>query len=406
MHVTVSRRRLMQLLALGSSSALLAACAPQAPAPTPAPAKPTEAPKPAAPAASPAAAPAAAPAASPAAVAPAAPQAAASAVAGPAQKSPLIDQLYEAAKKEGRVVWWDTMEAPEAQRFNDAFKKAYPGIEPEVLLITADEIRVRSVAEGRAGAVSFDVIHASDQVYVEYKKIPTLLTDNTELLELAGIKREFIYEGTFNPEWTVYGASYNPNQVKESELPTDWNGFLDPKWKGKLTVESRMLTFIYATPAFGGEDKVVDYLQKLKANEPRFTRGDIAANKLLVAGEFPILLGSYLQNYWRYVPDKAPWGWVPFKEVYTGASGPGFTIPQKPPHPNAAKLFLYWLCGPEGRALSDARHTSNPLPGNDGSVAKLLEEWKVAVKVAPREYADRQDYYAKRYQEAIGLPVS
>ena len=211
------------------------------------------------------------------------------------------------------------MEKDEAQKFIDAFKKTYPGIDVDALLITADEQKVRGVAEGRAGQVSFDVVDASDQIYTDFKKVPGLITDNSDLLELAGIKKDFIFDGTWNPEWTVYGAAYNPNLVKESELPTDWNGFLDPKWKGKLAVENRLITFIYATPFWGGEQKVIEYLQKLKANEPRFNRGDIATNKLLVAGEFPILLGSYLQNYWRYVPDKAPWALVPFKEIYTNA---------------------------------------------------------------------------------------
>ena len=66
MSSSVTRRRFLCVLALGSGGALLTACQQAAPAsPTAAPAKPTEAPKPAAPAApaSPAAVPAAAPAA-------------------------------------------------------------------------------------------------------------------------------------------------------------------------------------------------------------------------------------------------------------------------------------------------------------------------------------------------------
>ncbi|HEX3244827.1 MAG TPA: hypothetical protein VHX16_05430, partial [Chloroflexota bacterium] len=110
------RRSFLRLVLLGSGSALLAACsAPQAAAPTAGPAAK--------------AAPNTAPAAS-AGGAPPPPTAAPAAAAKPAN---LVDQLYEGAKKEGKIVWWDQHELPIAQKFMDAFKTSYPGIEFEYL---------------------------------------------------------------------------------------------------------------------------------------------------------------------------------------------------------------------------------------------------------------------------------
>ena len=56
---------------------------------------------------------------------------------------------------------------------------------------------------------------------------------------------------------------------------------------------------------------MVDMLQRLKGNEPRPTDGDVKSNALLVAGEFPVLIGAYLQRLIA-MKDK-PWGFVPFK---------------------------------------------------------------------------------------------
>src|SRR5688572_21659562 len=132
-----NRREFLRILALGSGSALLAACAQSAaPSPTTPPAKPTVAPPTTAAAAKPTTA-AAPPVGQPAAAKPGT-----QAVLGPAQKTPLIDQLYEAAKKEGKVVYWDIFEQEEAQNFEQAFEKAYPRVVAEILLITADEQRV------------------------------------------------------------------------------------------------------------------------------------------------------------------------------------------------------------------------------------------------------------------------
>src|SRR4051812_40999409 len=105
---TTNRRSFLRLVLLGSGSALMAACAaPAAPSPTAAPAQN------------------AAPAAPASGVAPP-PTAAAVAAAKPAN---VVDQLYESAKKEGKVVWWDQHELKVAEAFMAGFKKTYPGIE-------------------------------------------------------------------------------------------------------------------------------------------------------------------------------------------------------------------------------------------------------------------------------------
>src|SRR5215216_3558877 len=106
---------------------LASACAPAAaPSPTAAPAaKPTEAAKPAAPAA-----PAAAPAASPAAAAPAA---------------------APAAKASGKLSVYSALNESTNNAFVDAFKKATPGVDVEVLpLAAAGELQTRIRTEKSA----------------------------------------------------------------------------------------------------------------------------------------------------------------------------------------------------------------------------------------------------------------
>src|SRR5262249_16751578 len=73
--------------------------------------------------------------------------------------SPQIAALYDAAKKEGTVSWWDQHDPGVAQKFMDAFKKEFPGVDVEFFEGTQDVLKARSIQEARAGKLSFDFIH-------------------------------------------------------------------------------------------------------------------------------------------------------------------------------------------------------------------------------------------------------
>jgi iron(III) transport system substrate-binding protein len=386
---------------------LLAACGQQTPAPATQTvvdkaAPPTAAPpKPTAAAAAPTTAPA--PAAAPT-VAPAAPTTAPKpAAAATGKDSPVIQQLYEAAKKEGKVVWWDQHAQDVAEQYIVEFKKLFPGIDVEYFEATQDVLLTRTVAEARAGRVAYDV-QDSGQNYPSYKELG-LITDNTQIFQIAGADPSNIVEGTCNPEWNVYGCSYNTDVIKESELPRNWAGWLEPKWKGQIAIETRLRPFVYGTPFMGGEEKVTEYLSKLKANDPIHTSGDTKSQTLVAAGEYPVLIGAYLQ---RLVNMKGkPWGFVPLEEVYSNAPGPGYSVPEKAAHPNAGRVFLYFLNSPEGVALIDRlRFKGNPLPGTGTGPSKFLEERKMTLKVAPPEIELEYSKFERKYAAALGLPVT
>jgi ABC-type glycerol-3-phosphate transport system substrate-binding protein len=149
--LSFSRPGLGGLLIIGL---LLTACAPAQPAPTVAPAKPTEAAKPAAqPAASPAVAPAAP------APAPAAP-AAASPVAKPAAAIDYkaeMDKLYEAAKAEGTLSLYSSMNLDDAKVVLPEFEKAFPGVKVDHVRATGEVLQQRLMTEVKGGRVLADV---------------------------------------------------------------------------------------------------------------------------------------------------------------------------------------------------------------------------------------------------------
>jgi iron(III) transport system substrate-binding protein len=319
---------------------------------------------------------------------------------------PTIAALYAAAKTEGKLSWWDSHDEAQVQKFTAAFNKHFPNVQIEYFQATEDVTKTRAVQEARAGRVSFDLVNTG-QNWTAYQDagIVDAKTDFTDLLVLAGVQPEFIVSGTCAPEFNVYGSAYNTDMVKPQELPDTLDGFADPKWKDQIAVEARLRPYIYGTPFLGGQDKVVEMLTRLKANNPRPTDGDIKSNALLIAGEFPILVGAYLQRFIA-MTDK-PWGFVPFKEVWSNVPRQGYVVPNGAPHPNAGKLFMWWFVGPEGQSLTDTeRFKGNPAPGTGTGPSKWLEDHHTAVRFAPLEYDLNYDTYLRKYLGALGLPVT
>ena len=146
---------------------------------------------------------------------------------------PAIATLYAAAKKEGKVSWWDQHDQDVAQKFVDAFQKQFPGVNVEFFEGTQDVLKARSIQEARAGTCrSTSSTPARTGPTIKSAGIVDSNTDFTDMLTRAGVDKTFIVDGTYSPEFNVYGSAYNTDLVKAEDLPDDLDGFSDPKWKG------------------------------------------------------------------------------------------------------------------------------------------------------------------------------
>src|SRR5207249_10929640 len=68
------------------------------------------------------------------------------------------DPLVESARKEGRFMWYTSMNILDSQPLLDAFTKKYPFIKAQVWLGSAAEDLKKSQMETRAGKFLFDVV--------------------------------------------------------------------------------------------------------------------------------------------------------------------------------------------------------------------------------------------------------
>ena len=297
-----------------------------------------------------------------------------------------IAALYDAAKKEGKVSWWDQHEQSVAQKFVDAFQKQFPGVNVEFFEGTQDVLKARSVQEARAGRVSFDFIDTG-QNWPAYQDAG-IVDDNTnftDLLASAGVDKQFIVNGTYSPEFTVVRrrVQHRSGQARKSCRRT-WTASADPKWKGQLAIETRLRPYVYGTPFLGGEENVVEMLRSTEGEQSAADRwrhqepGAAGGRRVPGAGRGVFAAADHDEG--QAVGLRAA-----SKRCGRTVPRPGYIVPLTAPHPNAGKLFMWWFMSPEGQALTDSlRFKGNPAPGTGTGRPSTCRSTTSAIKFSPR----------------------
>ncbi len=271
------------------------------------------------------------------------------------------EKTLDMAKKEGRVSVVSSLGDSVRTPLSAAFKEKY-GVETESLAGRGGENVAKIAAEQRAGLYSFDVIMGGASALVE---LPGSALEPTEpafiLPEVKNVsawrdnkfpfsdkdKKIFMYLGRVGVSMLI-----NQDLVKLEEVRS-WRNLLEPKWKGKMLLEdpsvvgagNALLTAI-------GELVGIDFLRELAKQEPIINRDKRLQVEWVARGKYPIALGYNAEIMEEFRGGGAPVApFVPKEGTYFGSGVGSIAILSRPPHPNAAALFVNWFLSREGQTL-------------------------------------------------------
>jgi iron(III) transport system substrate-binding protein len=91
-------------------------------------------------------------------------------------------------------------------------------------------------------------------------------------------------------------VGYNTAKVQRSEIPATYEGFTDPKWRGRIGLESHRRRVDGDPHQEVGHDKGMDFFRKLSAMKPDVRKGHVLLAELVAAGEVPVGLTMYNSN--------------------------------------------------------------------------------------------------------------
>jgi iron(III) transport system substrate-binding protein len=156
----------------------------------------------------------------------------------------------------------------------------------------------------------------------------------------------------FPDRMNFFVVGYNTAKVQRSEIPATYEGFLDPKWKGRLGIEATDVEWMATLVKTWGEPRGSEYFRKLAAMKPDMRKGHVLLAELVAAGEVPVGLTMYNSNIVSLKRKGAPIDFVPVQPVAARPQGIG--IARAAPHPHAALLFADYVLSPEGQKLFES----------------------------------------------------
>jgi iron(III) transport system substrate-binding protein len=262
-------------------------------------------------------------------------------------------QLIEAAKKEGKVVWYTSVDLPLAEKVAKSFEAKYPGISVRVERTGAERVFQRIAQEYGSNIRAVDVANSSDAAhFIVWKRQNMLEAYLPEDVARFYPTEHKDADGMF-ASFRVWACiiAYNTNLVKPEDAPKSFADLLDPKWKGKLVKAHPSYSGTIMTATYQMQrDLGWEYFEKLAKQNVMQVQSSADPPKRLSLGERAVMADGNEYNIFQLMETGKP-----VAPIYASEGSPLIIGPtgmfKGAPNPNAAKLFCNYSYTPECQQL-------------------------------------------------------
>jgi len=282
-----------------------------------------------------------------------------------------LQELYKAAKAEGKVLWQTSVPIINLKPLIDGFQKKYPDIKLTAFYLGGTNAPSRIITESQTGNLSMDLAMASlIQLQPLLDRDLIAAYDWTKVSDVNPknilLNNKFIAQYDAPPTWF-----YNTKFVSAAEAPKSYEDLLNPRWKGKIVIPTGDTHFGQLYHVWKqNPEKAIDILKKLRANQEFIVGSSMVETPNRVAsGEawFGVTLVSTLP---APMQAGAPLALCPMSP--TTAPPYGMYVPKKVKNPNAARLLMSWLASKEAAPVWVKSDRGPATPCDASSTAKLL----------------------------------
>jgi iron(III) transport system substrate-binding protein len=308
-------------------------------------------------------------------------------------------ELVQAAKKEGEVVVFGSLENDVAAAINKGFETKY-GIKVKYFRGSSTVIIDRVTTEHRAGKMSSDIIYTTSEPMKFINKEKGLFAQYIPPSAKSYDKK--LIDDFFGPNYrsVIIGFIFNKSMITADEAPKSYEDVVNPKWKGKIAMGNPSLhdtTIDWLSSldrVFGSQAKANDWIKRLAALKPLLLDSMVPVGERVASGEVPLGV-AYVKYVQVWGGKGAPVDYVKGLPVYLG-DGNYIAMTAKAPNPNAAKLFIDNFLGAESSAIMasvgefvNRQGIYPPIPGADHVVKSFVQMNTMTVD----EYNKKKEEY-------------
>ncbi|MEN3376802.1 MAG: iron(III) transport system substrate-binding protein [Hyphomicrobiales bacterium] len=266
---------------------------------------------------------------------------------------PVTPALIEAAKREGKVVWYTSVDLPLAEKVAKAFEAKYAGVAVRVERSGAERVFQRIGQEYSSNIHAVDVVNSSDAAHLIVWKRDGILQPYVpeDVAKFYPVEHKDAdgQFASFRVWLSVIG--YNTTLVKAEDAPKSFADLLDPKWVGKI---------VKAHPGYSGTIMTATYqmqrdlgwgfFEKLAKQRIMQVQSSADPPKKLALGERAVMADGNEYNIFQMKENGQPVEVVYATEGSPLIIGPN-AIFKAAPNPNAARLFQSFSFSPEAQQL-------------------------------------------------------
>jgi iron(III) transport system substrate-binding protein len=255
--------------------------------------------------------------------------------------SAVTPALIEAAKKEGKIVWYTSIDLKVSQEIAQRFEAKYPGVKVQVERTGAERILQRIGQEYSSSIHAVDVVNSSDASHLAYWKEQGWLAPYVPEDVAKFYPPEHKDPDGMFASFRIFLCiiAYNTSLVKKEAAPKSFADLLLPQWKSKIVkahpgYSGTILTATFQT----ARDLGWGYFEKLAQQDVLQVQSASVPPKKLALGERSVQADGV-----EYLIFKEKEAGQPVEPVYASEGAPLIIGPngvfKAAPNPNVARLF-------------------------------------------------------------------
>jgi len=257
------------------------------------------------------------------------------------EPSAITPALIAAAKREGKVIYYTSIDLPVSEQLARTFEAKFPGIAVRVERSGAERIFQRIGQEHASNIHAVDVVNSSDAShFIAWKRdgllVPYVPEDVAKYYPAERQDPDGMFAG-FRAGLNLIG--YNTDLVKAPDAPRSFADLLDPRWSGRMVKAHPGYSGSIMTATFEmSRDLGWGYFERLAKQRVMQVQSATDPSKKIALGERAVMVDGNEHNMIQLKEAGGPVEIVYPLEGTPLAVGPNGLF-KAAPNPNAARLF-------------------------------------------------------------------